>query len=65
MKPLEAVGFIFLKNRKVLLEKRWEHEDNYAGIWAVPGGHVEKKRVIGENSFERSKRRAWNNGNRA
>jgi len=46
MKLVEAVGFIFLKGNKVLLEKRWEHEDNYAGILAVPGGHVGKREKL-------------------
>lgn len=30
---------VFLKGRKLLLEKRRKDEDNYAGIWALPGGH--------------------------
>ncbi len=34
---------VFIKNGKVLLEKRRKDEDNYAGRWALPGGHKRKK----------------------
>lgn len=34
---------VFLKGRKLLLEKRRKDEDNYAGLWALPGGHKRKK----------------------
>ena len=37
---------VFIKNRKVLLEKRRKDEDNYAGLWALPGGHKRKKETI-------------------
>lgn len=30
---------VFLKGRRLLLEKRRKDEDNYAGLWALPGGH--------------------------
>jgi len=33
---------VFLKGNQVLLEKRKENEDNYAGMWTFPGGHLEK-----------------------
>ena len=33
---------VFLKDKKVLLEKRKKTEDNYAGFWALPGGHKRK-----------------------
>jgi len=36
----------FLGDRKVLLEKRRDDEDNYAGLWALPGGHKRKKESI-------------------
>lgn len=55
MKPIEVVQLVFLKDNKVLLEKRWKHEDNYAGIWAPPGGHVDKN----EKHEETVKREAW------
>lgn len=29
----------FVKNGRILLEKRKNSEDNYAGFWALPGGH--------------------------
>jgi len=38
MKNITATGF-FIKNKKILLEKRRKDEDNYAGLWAAPGGH--------------------------
>lgn len=34
---------VFIKNKKILLEKRRKNEDNYAGVWALPGGHKRKK----------------------
>lgn len=37
---------LFIRNNKVLLEKRKEDEDNYAGLWAIPGGHREKEEEI-------------------
>lgn len=37
---------IFLKNNKILLEKRKKDEDNYAGVWAIPGGHKKNKESI-------------------
>ena len=33
---------VFIKNRKILFEKRRKDEDNYAGFWALPGGHKRK-----------------------
>ena len=33
---------VFLKKGKVLFEKRRDDEDNYAGIYALPGGHLRK-----------------------
>jgi len=37
---------VFIKNGKVLLEKRSPKEDNYAGFWALPGGHKKKSEKI-------------------
>ncbi len=37
---------VFIKDGKVLLEKRKKTEDNYAGMWAFPGGHKEKSESI-------------------
>lgn len=37
---------IFRKDSKVLLEKRREDEDNYAGMWTLPGGHKKKNETI-------------------
>jgi len=37
---------VFIKNGKVLLEKRRKDEDNYAGMWALPGGHKRAKETI-------------------
>lgn len=37
---------VFVKHSKVLLEKRKEDEDNYAGMWALPGGHKRKNEEI-------------------
>jgi len=34
---------VFIKDSKVLFEKRREDEDNYAGLWALPGGHKREK----------------------
>ncbi|MDP2749831.1 MAG: NUDIX hydrolase [Nanoarchaeota archaeon] len=40
-----AVG-VFYNKGKVLMEKRSDTEDNYAGLWAFPGGHQEKNEAI-------------------
>ncbi|MEE9524975.1 MAG: NUDIX hydrolase [Candidatus Woesearchaeota archaeon] len=37
---------VFLKDNNVLLEKRKKSEDNYAGLWSVPGGHKNKSEPI-------------------
>lgn len=37
---------VFIKNNKILLEKRRKDEDNYADIWAIPGGHKKNKEQI-------------------
>ena len=37
---------IFIKNKKILLEKRKKSEDNYAGLWTIPGGHKDPKEKI-------------------
>jgi ADP-ribose pyrophosphatase YjhB (NUDIX family) len=37
---------VFIKDSKILLEKRKEDEDNYAGFWALPGGHKKKEEKI-------------------
>lgn len=37
---------IFIKDSKVLLEKRREDEDNYAGLWTLPGGHKKKDETM-------------------
>lgn len=34
-----VVGCIFEDKEKILLEKRYDDEDNYAGFWAFPMGH--------------------------
>jgi len=47
MKNIVATA-VFVKNHKVLLEKRRTDEDNYAGLWAFPGGHKEKTETIEE-----------------
>ena len=39
---ITAVG-VFIKDNKVLLEKRRKDEDNYANLLALPGGHIRKK----------------------
>lgn len=38
----KTAAAIFLRNGKILLEKRREDEDNYAGFWAIPRGHLHK-----------------------
>jgi len=43
---------VFVMEGKVLLEKRRKDEDNYAGLWALPGGHKRKK----ESSMQALKR---------
>lgn len=43
MKTL-AVG-VFYKKGKVLMEKRPDNEDNYAGLWAFPEGKQENKKI--------------------
>jgi len=37
---------VFLKEGKVLLEKRDIKEDNYAGVLSLPGGHKRKSETI-------------------
>ncbi|MBD3249579.1 NUDIX domain-containing protein [Candidatus Woesearchaeota archaeon] len=37
---------VFLKDNKILLEKRKKKEDNYAGLWATPGGHKKPSESI-------------------
>ena len=37
-----AEAVILDDENRILLEKRKSDEDNYAGRWAVPGGHLEK-----------------------
>ena len=37
-----TITSIFVKEGKVLLERRRKDEDNYANCWALPGGHIEK-----------------------
>ena len=56
MKDIVA-NAVFLKDNKVLLEKRKKKEDNYANLWAFPGGHKEygediKKALYREMSEE-------------
>src|SRR3989338_4065556 len=52
----KTAAAIFLRNGKVLLEKRREDEDNYAGFWAIPGGHLYKgekpERALVREMFE-------------
>src|SRR3989344_8943743 len=43
----KTAAAIFLRNGKILLEKRGEDEDNYAGLWAIPGGHLHKNEPAG------------------
>ena len=33
---------VFIKDNKLLLEERREDEDNYAGFWSFPGGHMKE-----------------------
>ena len=37
---------VFIKDGKVLLEHRRKDEDNFAGIWAIPGGHKKPHETI-------------------
>lgn len=37
---------VFIKDSKILLEKRRDDEDNYAGFWALPGGHNRKGETL-------------------
>jgi ADP-ribose pyrophosphatase YjhB (NUDIX family) len=39
---ITSVG-IFIREDDILFEKRRKNEDNYAGLWALPGGHKRKK----------------------
>ena len=39
---------VFLRGKKLLLEKRRKDEDNYAGVWALPGGHRRKKETYAQ-----------------
>ncbi len=52
----KTAAAIFLRNGKILLEKRRADEDNYAGIWAIPGGHLHKgekpERALVREMFE-------------
>jgi adenine-specific DNA glycosylase len=43
---------IFLKDGKILLRKRRDDEDNYAGLWDIPSGHVNKNESI-EDALKR------------
>jgi 8-oxo-dGTP diphosphatase len=36
----------FTKKTKILLERRFKDEDNYANKWSIPGGHQEKNETI-------------------
>ncbi|MBD3354859.1 NUDIX domain-containing protein [Candidatus Woesearchaeota archaeon] len=47
MKNIIAMA-VFIKDGKVLIEKRKKDEDNYAGLWAFPGGHKNKEEKIEE-----------------
>jgi len=47
MKNTTALA-VFIKDNKILLEKRKDTEDNYAGLWAFPGGHKEANESIVE-----------------
>jgi ADP-ribose pyrophosphatase YjhB (NUDIX family) len=42
---------VFVKDGKVLLEKRKEDEDNYAGFWAIPRGHKKGNELIDHTVF--------------
>ncbi len=46
---------VFVKNKKVLFEKRRKDEDNYAGMLALPGGHKRRKEKIKETLIRESK----------
>ena len=50
---------IFLKDNKVLLEKRKAEEDNYAGVYAFPGGHAEEGEEI-EDALQREMKEELN-----
>jgi len=50
---------VFLKDNKVILEKRKKNEDNYAGLWAFPGGHKKKGEKI-ESALQREMREELN-----
>ena len=39
----KVVVFVFKEKNKYLFEKRWANEDNYAGLWTFPMGHIRKK----------------------
>ncbi len=54
MKNIIATA-VFVKDGKVLLEKRKKDEDNYAGLWAFPGGHKDKKEKIEETLLREMK----------
>jgi len=54
MKNITA-NAVFVKNGKVLLEKRKKTEDNYAGLLAFPGGHKEKSEKIEETLLREMK----------
>ncbi len=41
-----VVVFVFKERGRFLFEKRWDDEDNYAGLWAFPMGHIRKKESI-------------------
>ena len=50
---------VFVKNGKVLLEKRKKAEDNYAGLWAFPGGHKDEAEEI-EQALKREMKEELN-----
>ena len=39
---IDTIGCIILKNNRILLGKRFDDEDCYAGVWDVPTGHVKE-----------------------
>lgn len=41
MRAHECVSFIFFSEDKILLEKRGKHKRSDAGLWNIPGGHIE------------------------
>lgn len=43
---------IFLKDGKILLGKRFDNDEHYAGYWDIPSGHVEKNETI-EDALKR------------